>query len=71
MRRPEGSVLKSWAPIGAAARALAAPALRAVAMAHLPDGDGGGSGYVSGRQWFIYLFDRQQVRGGGHAACWA
>lgn len=33
----------------------------AVAMAHLPDGDGNGGGYVSGSQWFIYLFDRQQV----------
>ncbi|KAL4457505.1 hypothetical protein ABPG75_012370 [Micractinium tetrahymenae] len=33
----------------------------AVAMAHLPDSDAGSSGYVSGRQWFIYLFDRQQA----------
>lgn len=30
-------------------------------MAHLPDSDGGGSGFVSGQQWFIYLFDKQQV----------
>lgn len=33
----------------------------AVAMAHLPESEGGGSGYVSGQQWFIYKFDKQQA----------
>lgn len=34
--------------------------LPAVAMAHLPD-TGGASGFVSGTQFFIYKFDRQQA----------
>lgn len=34
------------------------PLMRAVAMAHLPDSS---AGYVSGLNFFIYKFDRQQV----------
>jgi len=40
-------------------------------MAHLPDSEAGGdSGYVSGRQWFIYKFDKQQVLTGASSGGW-
>ncbi|PSC69067.1 peptidyl-prolyl cis-trans cyclophilin-type [Micractinium conductrix] len=33
----------------------------AVAMAHVPDSEGGANGYVSSRQFFIYKFSKQQA----------